>query len=449
MKKIFTILCIAMSWTTYGQIQQDINKTSGTVSNAINDIDSIRFNSVTGVMEVVLNSGNVDSHTISDIDSVTFGPTAPPTSVTATAAPNPVCEDSSLTLTGGATNATSWSWTGPNGFASNLQSPTITNITPADAGVYTLIASNTFGPAVAVSTVSVTINTVPTAVINSAGSNISSTEFDANWTAASGATNYYIDVADDAGFNNLIVSNQSVGNVLTYNVNGLICETDYYYRIRAENNCGTSTNSDALMVTTGVCLNCGSSFTDTRDNESYGTVQIGNQCWMSENLNYTPSVGSSWCYDDVSSVCVTYGRLYDWNTASNSTSGSTNPSGVQGVCPSGWHLPSDDEWKELEMELGMTQVEADGIGFRGTDQGEQLKTSYWGGTNSSGFTALPGGYRSVSGAYIVMGSLGRWWTATESGSKAWMRTLELSADDVVRGNTFGKGYGFSVRCVMD
>ena len=161
MKKIITILCIAMSWTTYGQIQQDVNKTSGTVSTPINDIDSIRFNSGTGVMEVILNNEDVESHTISDIDNVTFF--GPPTAVTATGAPNPICVGSSLALTGGATNATSWSWTGPNGFTSTIQNPTITNITTADAGVYTLTASNAFGAAAPVNTASVTVTAPPSA----------------------------------------------------------------------------------------------------------------------------------------------------------------------------------------------------------------------------------------------------------------------------------------------
>ncbi len=449
MKRIITILCIAFSWVAYGQIQQNVNKTSGSASNLINDIDSIRFNSSTAVMEIILNNGNVESHTISDIDNVTFELKSPPTGVTASASPNPICEDSTLTLSGVAVDATSWSWTGPNGFTSSLQNPTIINISPVNAGVYTLIASNPFGSAASVNTAAVVVNAVPAMVVASAGSNILADEFDANWTAVNGATNYYLDVADDANFNNLIVNNQNVGNVTTYNVTGLACETDYYYQVRAGNSCGVSANSNAIMITIGPCLNCGTDFTDARDNQVYGTVQIGNQCWMSENLNYTPSSGNSWCYDDVGSVCTTYGRLYDWNTASNTTSSSTNPSGVQGVCPSGWHLPSDAEWKEMEMELGMTQVEADGLGFRGTDQGSQLKTSSWGGTNSSGFTALPGGYRSVSGTYLVMSSLGRWWTATEDGTKAWMRTLDINATTVVRTSGFGKGYGFSVRCVKN
>ena len=134
-----------------------------------------------------------------------------------------------------------------------------------------------------------------------------------------------------------------------------------------------------------------------------------------------------------------------------------NQSGVQGVCPSGWHLPSDAEWKELEIHLGMSQSEADQSLWRGTDEGEKLKetgTSHWnspntGATNSSGFTALPGGSRNSSGSFSVVGSSANFWTATEhSGSGAWRRFLRSGYGGVGRiGHV--KIYGFSVRCVGD
>ena len=212
------------------------------------------------------------------------------------------------------------------------------------------------------------------------------------------------------------------------------------------NNCGSA--SGGTGGTGGSSFNCGDPLTDTRDSETYGTVEIGNQCWMSENLNYTPSSGNSWCYNNAPAQCNTYGRLYDWNTASNTTSSSTNPSGVQGVCPTGWHLPSDAEWKELEMELGMSQTEADGTGFRGTNEGNQLKTSSWGGINSSGFTALPGGLRNTTGSFSFESSFGYWWSATESGADAWWRLLGSSQSAVHR-NANGKGGGHSVRCVRN
>ena len=210
------------------------------------------------------------------------------------------------------------------------------------------------------------------------------------------------------------------------------------------NNCGSASGGSG-----GSSSICGDPFTDTRDSETYGTVGIGNQCWMSENLNYTPSSGNSWCYNNASAQCNTYGRLYDWNIASSSTSSSTNPSGVQGVCPTGWHLPSDAEWKELEMELGMSQTDADNTGWRGTNEGAQLKDDItWDGTNSSGFTALPGGALDTSGNFVNEGSSGYWWSATESGASALRRALSNVQGGVVR-SAAGKDSGYFVRCVRD
>ena len=240
------------------------------------------------------------------------------------------------------------------------------------------------------------------------------------------------------------------------------------------NNCGSA--SGGTGGTGGSSSICGDPFTDTRDSETYGTVEIGNQCWMSENLAYLPSVvgpftasstipyyyvngynGTSVTTAKNQSNYTTYGVLYNWPAIMDGTgsSSSTNPSGVQGVCPTGWHLPSDAEWKELEMELGMTQTEADGTGNssnRGatTNVGSQLKTSSFGGTNSSGFTLLPGGVKSAGGGFFGLGATSYLWSVTESGSgaDAWFRALSNSGNGVSR-NTAGKSAGNSVRCVRD
>jgi uncharacterized protein (TIGR02145 family) len=224
---------------------------------------------------------------------------------------------------------------------------------------------------------------------------------------------------------------------------------------------------------------CPATFTDARDSNTYIAIQFGNQCWMAENLAYLPSVVGSITGSDTTpyyyaygyqSTSVTaaksepnytiYGVLYNWPAAMNgSSSSSSNPSGVQGVCPAGWHLPSDDEWKELEMHLGMSQTEANSTGWRGTDQGSQLagNASLWGSgsltSNSafgtSGFTALPGGYRSNGGYFNNIRLSGTWWSSTEySSSYACYRTLLYSYTEVGRGSDY-KENGFSVRCVRD
>ena len=219
-------------------------------------------------------------------------------------------------------------------------------------------------------------------------------------------------------------------------------------------------------------------FIDERDAQVYKTVTIGNQVWMAENINATnyadasaiPLVEDStawvnlaytdkaYCYYDnnISNGDV-YGALYTWPAAMNGEASSdNNPSGVQGICPDGWHLPGDTEWKQLEMYLGISQADADNIGWRGTDEGGELKeagTTHWnspntGANNSSGFTALPGGFR-----FTVSGNIGKnayFWPSTESSSGgAWFRGLISSNSEVARSDNYDKRQGFSVRCVKD
>ena len=220
-------------------------------------------------------------------------------------------------------------------------------------------------------------------------------------------------------------------------------------------------------------------FTDQRDLKVYKTITIGGKEWMAENLAYLPSVNqpSSWSYDlphyyvynyygtNVEEAKATYeyknyGVLYNWPAAMNSASSSdAKPSGIQGACPAGWHLPSDAEWKDLEMYLGMTQTEADKEGYRGTDEGGKFKhpwEEYWsnpnrGATNSSGFTALPGGYMfgDPSMYFWVQNFGGMWWTSTqEDEGEAWSRILSYLVSTVSR-ESERKMWGYSVRCLRN
>jgi uncharacterized protein (TIGR02145 family) len=190
------------------------------------------------------------------------------------------------------------------------------------------------------------------------------------------------------------------------------------------------------------------SFTDTRDGQVYEWVKIGDQVWMAENLNYDQdSYGNDWCYDNNSLNCDTYGRLYDWNAVMQGESSSnSNPSGVQGVCPDGWHVPSVDEWTELE-----NYVSNDG---HSGSVGTALKsTSGWNdngnGTDDYGFSGLPGGYRDYNGNFDDVGGSGFWWSAADiSASSAWSRFL-LYFKEYFGWDNCSKDYGFSVRCLRD
>lgn len=181
-------------------------------------------------------------------------------------------------------------------------------------------------------------------------------------------------------------------------------------------------------------------FTDVRDGKTYKYIKIGAQYWMAQNLAYK-TLSGSWNSWDSDIEGAKYGRLYTWESAKQAV-------------PAGWHLPSDAEWKQLEMTLGMSQSQADGINLRGTDEGTKLKaTSGWGdevwGTDEVGFKALPGGLRSNSGNYFVNGWYGYWWTASESdNTNAWMRYIIYYNSEVNRNLSF-KEDALSVRCVKD
>jgi uncharacterized protein (TIGR02145 family) len=264
-------------------------------------------------------------------------------------------------------------------------------------------------------------------------------------------------------------------------ITGLSPNTIYYVRAYATNSEGTAYGEQKSFKTNYEEI--GATFTDSRDGKVYKMVTIGEQVWMAENLAYLPSVvGSGTGSEDdgheadpyyyvhvyngtdvaaakATANYSTYGVLYNWFAAmAGAASSNNNPSGVQGACPVGWHLPSDAEWKQLEMYLGMTKEEADGAGNRGTDEGGKLKetgTTHWYSesertTNESGFSALPGSSRYNLGTFQNIGRDGLWWSSTEYViiPGAWYRALYYDRSTVPR-YCFSKAEGFSVRCVRD
>jgi uncharacterized protein (TIGR02145 family) len=217
---------------------------------------------------------------------------------------------------------------------------------------------------------------------------------------------------------------------------------------------------------------CGTPLVDGRDSQSYATVQIGRQCWMAQNLNIgtmvlgTTTQGTNtspasainkYCYNNDPAQCppstgtfsaTAYGGLYQWNQAMGGST-STTGFGVTGICPANWHLPTDAEYKTLEVYLGMCTGTgsspnycADDNGqWRGSTQGTQLKS---GGT--SGFNALLAGGRNTDGSFYNQGSGAYLWSSLASGGSAWLRAL-FSSDATVYRSTGNQAYGFAVRCV--
>jgi uncharacterized protein (TIGR02145 family) len=216
--------------------------------------------------------------------------------------------------------------------------------------------------------------------------------------------------------------------------------------------CKPQVNQNGIYLKAGI--------TDSRDSKAYNAVLIGTQKWMAENLNYNAT--GSRCYgdntgDDSQNRCATYGRLYNWATAmANSASSNKNPSGVQGVCPSGWHLPSDAEWDALMKVVNPSCSNGANCANAGTElkaaSGWNTGSGYMAGTDDYGFSALPGGNGYSSGGSFSnanVGSYGYWWSASEGNSEsAYSRRMRYNYELVSWGD-YDKYYLFSVRCVKD
>jgi len=212
-------------------------------------------------------------------------------------------------------------------------------------------------------------------------------------------------------------------------------------------------------------LPAGDAVTD-RDGNEYRTIQIGEQEWMTENLRTThyangdsipnimessewaPLSSGAWAhYNNDDYFDTHYGKLYNWHAVND----------PRGLCPAGWRVPSHEDWKILELSLGMPEADLERTGVRGREEqiGGKLKstgTQHWrepneGAGNESGFGGLPGGNRTVVGGFDDIGLVGLWWTSTSAGAgMAWMRMLSHNSPyvDLLYAD---KQFGFSVRCV--
>ncbi|MEN8250058.1 MAG: FISUMP domain-containing protein, partial [Bacteroidota bacterium] len=261
------------------------------------------------------------------------------------------------------------------------------------------------------------------------------------------------------------------GSTSSFVDESITSDTTYYYRITSVDSLGNeSMYSNEVSSTQHLQVS-------DYDGNVYNTLRVGNQIWT---LNFmatthyadgTPLVDGTtagditgdyttryyFAQDNDEANVATYGRLYTWAAAVNGGSGSdANPGDVQGVCPTGWHVPGDSEWKDLEMYLGMSQVDADNIDWRGTDEGGQIKSisSEWstpntGASNTSGFAAMPGGYRHTSGSFCCTGEWSNSWTATSDDEiRAWLRSLRNIYSQIGRWQ-YLRTDARSVRCIKD
>ena len=223
--------------------------------------------------------------------------------------------------------------------------------------------------------------------------------------------------------------------------------------------------SDTIIFQFATNIPCPGASTITYGSQTYNTIQILSQCWMKENLNVGLRIDApdqmqtnndiieKYCYDNEPDSCTKYGGIYQWDEIMDYTT----EEGTRGICPDGWHVPSDEEWKVLEgtadSQFGIGDSEWDAYNKRGFDAGKNLKTiSGWedggNGTDLFNFSGLPGG-----GLWDIwfgsIGAFGSWWTSTESGNNlSWDHGFGLNHDDVSRNNP-DKENGYSVRCIKD
>ena len=212
---------------------------------------------------------------------------------------------------------------------------------------------------------------------------------------------------------------------------------------------------DDILDGNGVCDEITEVCVDI-DGNFYSTVQIGNQLWMSENLKTTrynngdeiptgltdgewqnTTSGALAVYDDNESNADIYGRLYNWYAVVDN----------RGVCPENFHVPTDEEYTQLTIYLGGSEVAGGKMKEAGLEHWNNPNT---GATNESGFSGLPGGFRNISGSYVYMGSDGYFRSSSEySNSQAWFHSLHYGNSVVYRDFNMSKQSGLSVRCVGD
>lgn len=245
--------------------------------------------------------------------------------------------------------------------------------------------------------------------------------------------------------------------------------TQYFWKIIAKDDQDNSTPGPEWNFTTRTITDEGpcdgiATVTDASGNV-YNTIQVGNQCWMKENLktgvmvigwsNMTDNgITERFCHYNDEENCDLYGALYKWDEMMNYTSAG----GAQGICPDGWHIPTDDEFKILEgfvdCRYSAGDPEWDKNGWRGVNAGLNLKsTDGWdnngNGPDPFGFNWKPGGLFAPTGWYSFRNAAIMWTSDVENGTEAWYRTLVPSWDDIRRDRANIENTAVSVRCIKN
>jgi uncharacterized protein (TIGR02145 family) len=314
--------------------------------------------------------------------------------------------------------------------------------------IYILVETGTEPNCFAESEFTVTINPLPTIPISA---DFSSTENEItwNWENSQHATGYKYNTTND--YSTAI----DIGNTTSFVQDGFEwqCGTPYSLFIWAYNDCG---HSEAVILYGGTSL--------LYEGELYRTIQVGNHCWFAENLKYLPEVHPpDYCPDSLPAYYI-YGYYgNDINEAKQHTENNINVYNNFGVlynqeaafsaCPQDWHLASDLEWRQLEMEIGMTETQANFLDWRGSNEGGKLKhqgLEFWnspnvGATNEIGFNALPGGFVNGDHEFYGIFNHANWWT----GTYGTYRELNSYNETIWRGYTHNLINGKAARCIKD
>ncbi|MDP3148808.1 MAG: FISUMP domain-containing protein [Ignavibacteria bacterium] len=404
----------------------------------------------------VSTTNNFGTSNPSAVWSFTTGtPPEPPTLATPTDGATDISLSPTLTwnASGGATSYTLQVSTN-NSFSSFLVNQSVTAVTKQITGLtlatkyyWRVSATGNFGTSNPSAFWSFTTGAVPLAPIllePQHGSTELSLSPTLTWNSVSGATSYKLQVSKGSSFTNLllVVFDSDIGNVNNKIITGLKGLTRYYWRLQALNNFGSSAFSNTFyFTTTGACPSVPSL---TYEGKLYHTIQIGNQCWLKENLDVGTMISGKtdanqnatiekYCYDDKLESCSSYGGLYQWNEAMvyNTVEGS------QGICPSGWHIPTKTEFETLSAT-----VNNDGNSLKAIGQGA--------GTNASGFSALLGGYRKVDGNFYSINDITSFWNSTVYDAiNARNTSVYGSTLGVINFYDYDKKYGFNIRCLKN
>jgi uncharacterized protein (TIGR02145 family) len=463
---IYLSICLSVSLNGQSTNSQDVGKGESIQRNATYNLEGIKVRWMKAALE-----------NCPGVPCVTTTVPGPPTAVVATSGNASASVAFVAPTNNGGSAITGYTVTSsPGGItATGSTSPiNVTGLTNGTAYTFTIVATNAIGNSVAsAASTAVTPATVPgppTAVVATSGNASASVAFVAPTNNGGSAITGYTVTSSPGGIT-------ATGATSPINVTGLTNGTAYTFTIVATNAIGNSSPSTASSAVTPLPPVCPTSTVTDVDGNIYNTVAIGTQCWTKENLKVTKyddgtaipdqtsiSPSSNWGtlqtgartdYTGATGIpsgqtyVSTYGYLYNWYAVKGiATAGSTT---YKNICPTGWHVPTDAELSTLESYLN-TVAPTGSVGGKMKSMGTTLWNSpNTDATDASGFSALPGGFRSTSGSFSSIRNYAFFWSATESvGSTsgfAWYRSLSTSSSIV--GRNINEKVGASVRCLRD